>query len=80
MDDITGLQVKAGGDHRRAGVTVADLVAGGLQTGMARCPENRAADPAARPEAFVGGVDDGVRLQRRDVGFLNADCAHKCSS
>ena len=76
MDDISGFQLKAGGDDGRAGIAVSDLAAGFLQRFKARSPEDGSADAAAGPKAFIGGIDDGIGVQGGNTGFSDLDRTH----
>jgi hypothetical protein len=65
MDDVTGREVAADGDHRLAdrqpvGPHAAAQGAAGVEDGRAAAAMDRAIDPAAAIQAAVGSVDDGV--------------------
>jgi hypothetical protein len=74
VDDVFCGQVKAGRDACLAsrashtGPNFGDGFARFIQAWTSRAM-NRAIDATAAQHPFVGGVDDGVNLQRRDVGL-----------
>ena len=67
MDDMAGRQAVSARDARLAGRTPADTptLRQKFRAGRAMY---RAVDAAASEQAFVGGIDDRIHLQRRDVG------------
>jgi len=70
VDDMARLQIEAGRDLGVAGRTAAELAASFEQarTGGAM---NGPVDAAAAGKPLIGGVDDRVDVERRDVGDEN---------
>ena len=67
MDDVSGLEAIAAGDFGGAGLAAAQRPALGQKLG-ARCAMNGAATPPPPRSVRVGGVDDGIDVERGDVG------------
>ena len=67
VDHVTRRQPEAGRHDRVAGRTRAGRSGRGRQLRTGR-PMDRAIDPAAAGQAAVRGVDDGIEVERRDVG------------
>ena len=67
MDDVPGLEAIAAGDLGGAGVAAAQGLAFGQQLRSGGAMDG-AVDAAAAEQRGVGGVDDGVDVERRDVG------------
>src|SRR5262245_16100470 len=72
MDDVTRLQAKARRDLGLARRAAAEQPAGGLQLG-ARGPMDGAVNPAAAHERAVGGIDDGIDVERGDISLDDVD-------
>ena len=72
VDHIFRLQREAGRDAGFAGGAAADPDAGRSQFRTRRAMD-RAADPAAGRQGFVGGVDDGVYAERGDIRVDDLD-------
>ena len=72
MDHIAGLQLEAGGEPCLAGRAAADPGAGlgQLRPGGA---VDGPADAGTRLEMPVGGIDDGVDIEGRDVALDDGD-------
>ena len=69
VDDVAGLEMKAGRDDRLPGLDGGKRGTGLGELGDAGCLEDGPAHPAAHPEADIGGVDDGVTLHGGDVAM-----------
>ena len=67
MDHVLGLQPITSGDFGVAGVAAVQCAAFGKQFGP-RGPMDRAIDAAPAKERRIGGVDDGINAQCRDIG------------
>jgi hypothetical protein len=67
MDDVAGLQIETRRDLSLAGRAAAERKAG-LQQLRSGGAVDGAVDAAAAGKLRIGGVDDGVDVQRRDVG------------
>ena len=67
MDDVPGLEAIAAGDLGGTGVATAQGLALGQQLGAGGTMDG-AVDAAAAEQRGVGSVDDGVDVERRDVG------------
>jgi len=67
MDHVARGEAEPGRELRVAGRAAPQRLAG-VEQGGARGPVDRAVDAAAAEEAPVGGVDDRVDRERRDVG------------
>ena len=80
VNDIFRFQIKTRRDHGGAGITMPDPAAGCLKPVMSRRFEDRAADTAAGPQAFIGRIDDRVRIQVRDADLFDLDSAHRIAS
>lgn len=72
MHDIPGLEVVAPCQPRLAGWTAANAAAGGEQV-RSGGPMNGPVDAATAKQRRIGGIDDGVHIQRRDVGLDDLD-------
>jgi len=67
VDHVTRLQPVAARDLGGSGLAAAERVAFGLQLGAGGAV-NRSIDPTAADETGIGGVDDGIDVERGDVG------------
>jgi hypothetical protein len=67
MDHVSRGQVEAGRDARLSG-RAAVQPAAGLEQPRPGGTMNRTIDTAAAEQAAVGGVDDPIDIQARDVG------------
>ena len=67
MNHVSGRQPISFGDFGIAGIAAAQRAALGKQFGPRR-PVDRAIDAAPAKERRIGGVDDGVNAESRDVG------------
>jgi hypothetical protein len=67
MDDVPGLEAIAAGDLGGTGVATAQGLAFGQQLRSGGTMDG-AVDAAAAEQRGVGSVDDGVDVERRDVG------------
>jgi hypothetical protein len=68
VDDVAGGQAVAPGQARLAGRAAAEGAALGQQLGAGRAVDGPV-HTAAAEEAVIGGVDDGVNGELRDVGL-----------
>ena len=68
VDDPAGRQVVAGCDLRLTGFAATQLAAGLKQFGSGRAVDGTI-DTATAQQRLVGGIDDGVHGQGRDVGL-----------
>ena len=69
MDDVFRRQFEAGRYFRLSGGTAVESSAGVEQCGSG-CAMNGAIDAAAAKQRLIGGVDDGIDIERRYIGFL----------
>jgi hypothetical protein len=67
MNDMPRRQAVAFGDFGAAGLAAIERAAFGQQFGSRRAMD-RTIDAATAEQRRVGGVDDGVNAQRRDIG------------
>ena len=67
VNDMAGLELESRRDFRVARWAAAELPAGLKELRPGRAV-NRAIDPAAARELGIGGVDDRIDVERRDVG------------
>ena len=67
VNDVPGLEPIAAGDLGGTGVAAAQGLAFGQELGSGGAM-NGAVDAAAAEQRGVGGIDDGVDVERRDVG------------
>src|SRR6188472_1569537 len=67
VDDVSGLEAIAAGDLGGAGLAAAQRPALGQKL-AARRAMNGAVNAAAAEQRPVGGVDDGIDVERGDVG------------
>ena len=72
VNDVPGGQIVPHGDFRLPGPAPAQGPAF-LEEGFPRGPVNAPVHAPSPQQRGVGGVDDGVHLQLRDVAFLNGD-------
>ena len=72
VDHIAGRQIEAGRDLGLAGGAAAERGTRVGQFGPGGAMDG-AADPAARRQRLVGGVDDGVDIERGDIAFDGVD-------
>ena len=68
VDHVAGREIESRGDPGLAGRAAAQRPAGPGQL-RSRRPVNRPADSAARLQMAVGGVDDDVHVQGRNVAL-----------
>ena len=67
MNDVPGLEAIAAGDLGGTGVATAQRLALGQQLRSGGAMDG-AVDAAAAEQRRFGGIDDGVDVERRDVG------------
>ena len=67
VNDVPGLEPVAAGDLGGTGVAAAQRLALGQELGSGGAMDG-AVDAAAAEQRPVGGIDDGVDVERRDVG------------
>ena len=72
MNDVPGLEAIAAGDLGGTGVAAAQRLALGQQLGSGGAMDG-AVDAAAAEQRPVGRVDDGIDVERRDVGDANLE-------